>query len=778
MNKALKKLTAVALALTLTLCTGMLPAFAEETDQFEKSAVFRGAYYYCPGNGVSSEAADRMDYYVYSDDYFCAPSTEYNAHLASMSMALSAASASTARGSGYTRQSRNLSALLEDVGFADFESNSDYRSKPTVTTAAAACAHQRISCGNKAFTLLAVVPRSAGYGAELGNSVLFGTKGNASGFNAAATKILSFVRTYSADNGLQGEIKLWTAGYDRGAAIASLIAKSVIDNPAAALGTAVTLSPENIYAYTFGTPAAADGTQNPATEKYSMIYHHISDADILSVLPPAEMGFGRPGAVKIINSKANKNRMKELLAVCNPDVYAEYVGNNVNPDAFTPKRVTSSFSIVDDASSYMPKNARDYLAGLSEYTALFSGGRSGYYTGGEQALSAVLAYYGGLGSDKAAAFTEALVNSKDMINCIFSMYAYFVKLKSTGAVYKSAKEPAAVSASDSEFSELELYELLLRLVRYKNSSADSILSDASGYLKSSLTAAMKASGAASSQISSVTTTANMKALARFLACLFFGNKWQSNTADLYDYTGSEQIKNAVTLLENADLLAADHRVEVMLSWLRAADSYYDDYAELTASQRAGYRRVYLPNAVSGEVFNAAGEKTAQISGGALVNCSDVRLGFTFTDNGGFLRLPSDEAYQIELHAETAGTLDITIDEYSCNTALATTALKKSAEVSEQALITVALPADGAYSVTITEPCVLGDANSDGRITICDVTAIQRHLAQINPLTGAAVIAADVNGDGEVTIEDATEIQSCLAEYGTGYPIGEPQYAVY
>ena len=68
--------------------------------------------------------------------------------------------------------------------------------------------------------------------------------------------------------------------------------------------------------------------------------------------------------------------------------------------------------------------------------------------------------------------------------------------------------------------------------------------------------------------------------------------------------------------------------------------------------------------------------------------------------------------------------------------------------------------------------LLGDANEDGRITVLDITAIQRHIAEIQPLTDKGYKAADVNGDGEVTIEDATALQMYLAEVEVEYPIGE------
>ena len=60
--------------------------------------------------------------------------------------------------------------------------------------------------------------------------------------------------------------------------------------------------------------------------------------------------------------------------------------------------------------------------------------------------------------------------------------------------------------------------------------------------------------------------------------------------------------------------------------------------------------------------------------------------------------------------------------------------------------------------------VAGDANLDGRIDIRDVTAIQRHVSELETLSDAELAAADTNGDKTVNINDATHLQMYLAEY--------------
>ena len=59
---------------------------------------------------------------------------------------------------------------------------------------------------------------------------------------------------------------------------------------------------------------------------------------------------------------------------------------------------------------------------------------------------------------------------------------------------------------------------------------------------------------------------------------------------------------------------------------------------------------------------------------------------------------------------------------------------------------------------------LGDVVRSGKIDIRDVTAIQRHIAELKPLNDEQEYLADVNHDGVVNIDDATLLQMYLAEY--------------
>lgn len=80
--------------------------------------------------------------------------------------------------------------------------------------------------------------------------------------------------------------------------------------------------------------------------------------------------------------------------------------------------------------------------------------------------------------------------------------------------------------------------------------------------------------------------------------------------------------------------------------------------------------------------------------------------------------------------------------------------------------------DNNISYILLDGVKLGETDGDEHVTISDVTAIQRHIADLEFLDGIHLYAADVNRDGVVDITDATELQRFLAEFDVDYPIGE------
>ena len=62
--------------------------------------------------------------------------------------------------------------------------------------------------------------------------------------------------------------------------------------------------------------------------------------------------------------------------------------------------------------------------------------------------------------------------------------------------------------------------------------------------------------------------------------------------------------------------------------------------------------------------------------------------------------------------------------------------------------------------------VFGDTNSDGKVSIVDLARVQKHLLEVNSLSGLNNTAADVNHDGKISILDLARVQKHLLEITT------------
>ena len=89
------------------------------------------------------------------------------------------------------------------------------------------------------------------------------------------------------------------------------------------------------------------------------------------------------------------------------------------------------------------------------------------------------------------------------------------------------------------------------------------------------------------------------------------------------------------------------------------------------------------------------------------------------------------------------------------------------------MVLTALLSSTVFSINITYAKLpstkMGDVTLSNGLDITDVTAIQRHLADVAPkLSEYQLFLADVDNDGEVTISDATVIQRVLLDIPTIY----------
>lgn len=88
------------------------------------------------------------------------------------------------------------------------------------------------------------------------------------------------------------------------------------------------------------------------------------------------------------------------------------------------------------------------------------------------------------------------------------------------------------------------------------------------------------------------------------------------------------------------------------------------------------------------------------------------------------------------------------------------------EIDENTIgIKVDVDGDGTYETELSDvqnTYQIGDVNLDGVVNVNDVTAIQYHLAELEPLKDNQLAFADVDGNGAFDINDATKLQKYLA----------------
>ena len=253
-------------------------------------------------NATGSDGVDYSATFYYTDDYFSPSAINTKANgktadwddlsanelsLASCSIDFAVASMTSAHGdvleatdrtwdnSDYTDKDKNIKAFLTTCGFTNIEPSATMRIRPTNDSIAYTIASKPItvwdeaSGTNKAFTLVAVGIRGAGYGQEWASNVTIGTAGNGAnvvrhrGFDESAQTVCEAVRDYLSAHGITENVKYWVTGFSRSAAVANLTAGYLSDDPNAYHTRGRTdAGCADVYAYTWEAPQAASTSEN------------------------------------------------------------------------------------------------------------------------------------------------------------------------------------------------------------------------------------------------------------------------------------------------------------------------------------------------------------------------------------------------------------------------------------------------------------------------------------------------------------------------------------
>ena len=274
-----KKLLSILLCLALVV--SLAPAaFAADSNEIT------GTYTYCPSMGIMG-VPNQQGTFVYSDDYFSGNGYDVTKDLSIISMNFTQATFAK-QGVDDEEMSDDQSDFLAKCGFTGYDCNKWFKSASTYDSMAVGAAYKKLADGT---TLVAVGARGHNYFKEWAGDVRGGLEGNWEGFQIAADEILAFIKSYIADQGITGTIKLWMIGYSR-SAIAANIAAGAIDN-GYNIGN-VNLPLQNMYVYCYETPNGVADT-NCRDAKYNNIHNIINPADLVPHVPLKAWGFDRYG---------------------------------------------------------------------------------------------------------------------------------------------------------------------------------------------------------------------------------------------------------------------------------------------------------------------------------------------------------------------------------------------------------------------------------------------------------------------------------------------------
>lgn len=318
MKHVFKKAFLFVQTLALSVSLFSFPVYAQgNTTTYNGYDVIKGTAQFPSGD--SNVTDDISTIFYYSDGYFTNPET-YNSSLATMSMcmALAAMNANAGGTSDYSNKSAHIKQLLSDIGCAeeDIYINQAYKEKPTKDTIGVAIASKKLA--NSDSILIPIAIRGGNYEMEWVSNVTLGLEGQAEGFSTAADKVFAEVQNYIASHDLtdkvnNGKVKFWIAGYSRAGAVTNLVSKKLIDN----------YSNNEVYGYTFEAPQGGLSSQNDET-KYASIHNIINDADLVPLVAPTLMGFGRYGTTHPIGTHASNYResMEEQLKQINSQTFS------------------------------------------------------------------------------------------------------------------------------------------------------------------------------------------------------------------------------------------------------------------------------------------------------------------------------------------------------------------------------------------------------------------------------------------------------------------------
>lgn len=272
--------------------------------------------------------------YHYTDEFFRGDARRLDVHLRTMSMVHALACFPSAEAEDISASCQNAEALLGEIGFTDLVVNDDYRKRGEEDTLGILAAHKIIEADGAPVSIVTLGLRGADYGDEWAINIMLGEAGPAHGFQVGCDKLDAFLQTYldQIRDRLCSRVKYWITGYSRVAAIVNLFGARISRDPAS-----YRTRPEDVYLYTFESPAAA-----PAREEITFIHNTVNPHDLVPMLAPSAWGFCRYGRDDTVFPKIDSDAFR----ACIPEVKRRLAEMNprlpYDPHGFVPHALVGS----------------------------------------------------------------------------------------------------------------------------------------------------------------------------------------------------------------------------------------------------------------------------------------------------------------------------------------------------------------------------------------------------------------------------------------------------
>ncbi len=196
----------------------------------------------------------------------------------------------------YPVKSEHVRQMLSDIGVKDEDIyiNDNYAKMPGANTMGVAIGSKKVKYGGNEKNLVILTCRSGGYGQEwsgnltIGDGTEFG--GESKGFALCAEEAMRCLKEYLEQHHIDGHndnTLFWVSGFSRGGATADLTSARIIGE--------FDTKEKRTFTYTFEAPQGGVNTARDNAHHYDSIHNVLNDSDIVPNVAPALCGFHRYG---------------------------------------------------------------------------------------------------------------------------------------------------------------------------------------------------------------------------------------------------------------------------------------------------------------------------------------------------------------------------------------------------------------------------------------------------------------------------------------------------